>query len=104
LPERLPPIPLRGERYLHHLLLFLAQKTIDDKAAGLTEAEQGWLEKDSFIEMLQLGETLINRQIYQLTKQLLKVLPEYLVLPQMIERRKSQLRFVCENVRIQGGN
>lgn len=92
-----------GERSHHYLLLLLARKYAEDKAAGLTELEQGWLEKEQLVKMLQLDEIHINMQIYRFRKQLLKALPENVALPQMIERRKGEVRFVCDNVRIDGG-
>ncbi|MFT4928845.1 MAG: hypothetical protein ACI8WB_004965 [Phenylobacterium sp.] len=92
-----------GERNHHYLLLLLARKYLEDKAEGFTTMEQGWIEKDALIKMLNLDEIHINMQIYRFRKQVLKALPQHLVFPQMIERRKGAIRFVCDNVRIKGG-
>lgn len=92
-----------GERSHHYLLLLLARKTIDDKTAGFSEQEQGWIDKDQLVQMLQLDEIHINMQIYRFRKQMAKALPDNVVLPQMVERRKGEIRFVCPHVSIVGG-
>ncbi|MFT4926403.1 MAG: hypothetical protein ACI8WB_002501 [Phenylobacterium sp.] len=92
-----------GERNHHYLLLVLARQYIEDAQAGFAIKEQGWIEKEQLAKMLRLTEPHINMLIYRFRKQVLKTMPENMLLPQMVERRKGALRFVCENVRIEGG-
>jgi hypothetical protein len=88
------------ERNHHYLLLLLARQRIDDKLAQFADSEQGWLDKDVFADMLQLSETHINIHLYRFRQQLLKVLPKGQPMPQLIERRKGELRFNCTDVHI----
>ena len=92
-----------GERNHHYLMLLLARQRIADKTAGFTEAEQGWVEKEKLSKMLRLSETHINIQVYRFRKQIVKALPQTLILPQVIERRTGEIRFVYDNVHITGG-
>ena len=92
-----------GERNHHYLLLLLARQRITDKQAGIDDAEQGWVEKERLSQMLGQSETHINIQVYRFRKQLIKALPPSLVLPQVIERRTGEIRFVYDNVSIVGG-
>lgn len=92
-----------GERNHHYLLLLLARRRITDKQQGIDESEQGWIEKESLSQMLGQSETHINIQVYRFRKQLIKVLPQSLVLPQVIERRTGEIRFLYDNINITGG-
>lgn len=92
-----------GERTHHYLLLMLARKRIEDLAAGITESERGWLEKEQLGKLLGMSETHINIQVYRFRKQMLKALPTSTILPQIIERRIGEIRFVYDNVVIHGG-
>lgn len=92
-----------GERNHHYLLLLLARKWMADKAAGFADTEQGWMEKDELGQMLGLSETHLNMLIYRFRKQMIKVSSDNLILPQMVQRRKGELRFVCGKVLIEGG-
>lgn len=92
-----------GERNHHYLLLLLARARIADKERGIDESEQGWIEKEALSQMLGQSETHINIQVYRFRKQLIKVLPQSLVLPQVIERRTGEIRFLYDNINITGG-
>jgi hypothetical protein len=92
-----------GERNHHYLLLILARQRKADKQSGVSEPEQGWLEKEQLSQMLGLSETHINIQVYRFRKQIVKALPESLILPQIIERRTGEIRFVYDNIQISGG-
>ena len=92
-----------GERNHHYLLLLLARRRMADKKQGIDESEQGWIEKESLSQMLGQSETHINIQVYRFRKQLIKVLPQSLVLPQVIERRTGEIRFLYDNIKITGG-
>jgi hypothetical protein len=92
-----------GERNHHYLLLLLARQRLADKAAGYDLSEQGWVEKDRLSQMLGQSETHINIQVYRFRKQIIKALPQTLILPQVIERRSGEIRFVYDNIQIAGG-
>lgn len=92
-----------AERNHHYLLLLLARQRLTDQQAGIDIAEQGWVEKERLSQMLGQSETHINIQVYRFRKQLIKVLPQSLVLPQVIERRTGEIRFVYDNISIVGG-
>ncbi len=92
-----------GERNHHYLLLLLARKRIADSKANFEKAEQGWIEKEHLGQMLGQSETHINIQVYRFRKQIIKALPQSLLLPQVIERRSGEIRFVYDNIQINGG-
>lgn len=94
-----------GERNHHYLLLLLARQRLADKNASdnIDESEQGWVEKEQLSRMLGQSETHINIQVYRFRKQIIKALPSELILPQVIERRSGEIRFVYDNIHISGG-
>lgn len=92
-----------GERNHHYLTLLLARKRIEDQEKGISESEQGWIEKDQLSQMLGLSENHINIQVYRFRKQLVKALPKTLIFPQVIERRTGEIRFAYDNIVIEGG-
>ena len=92
------------ERSHHYLMLILARQRLADKAAGFSDAEQGWIDKDVLCDMLRKCETHINIQIYRFRKQLISASPKTLALPQVIERRFGEIRFACDNIKINGGS
>lgn len=91
-----------GERTHHYLLLMLARKRLDDTRIGIADTERGWMEKEQLGQQLGMSENHINIQVYRFRKQLLKALPATTLLPQLIERRNGELRFVVDNVVING--
>lgn len=92
-----------GERNHHYLLLLLARKHIEDANAGFAESEQGWIDKRELERMLLQSEVYINMLIYRFRKQYEQILPGDVVLPQLVERRKGEVRFISTNVKISGG-
>lgn len=92
-----------GERNHHYLLLLLARQYGEDKAAGLFGQDRGWIDKDLLAKMFQQSEVYINMLIYRFRKQILKTLPEHLLMPQLIERRKGEVRLYCNDLKIDGG-
>ncbi|MDE1460830.1 FHA domain-containing protein [Spartinivicinus poritis] len=93
-----------GQRTHHYLLLLLARKRQEDKAAGLQTKEQGWIDKELLSDMLKLSENHINIQIYRFRKQLLSAISSKPTsFPQVIERRRREIRFGYEDIDIQGG-
>ena len=92
-----------GERNHHYLLLLLARQYLEDKAANFAHKERGWIDKELLERMLQQSEVYINMLIYRFRKQYDQLTPDNLVLPQLVERRKGEIRFICDNVDINGG-
>ena len=54
--------------------------------------------------MLGLSENHINIQVYRLRKSIAKLLPENVMIPQLIDRRSGEIRFGSGRVEITGGN
>lgn len=92
-----------GERNHHYLLLLLARKYLEDVDAKYAQNEQGWIDKQALERMLAQSEVYINMLIYRFRKQYEQILPEDVVLPQLVERRKGEVRFISSNVKIIGG-
>ena len=93
-----------GQRNHHYLLLLLARKRLEDKMADVSEAEQGWIDKEDLSRMLGQSENHINIQVYRFRKQLVGVLPKAMALPQPIERRTREMRFAYCDIEITGGS
>lgn len=91
-----------GERTHHYLLLFLARKRLEDKLAGITDTEQGWIEKDILSKQIGLDENHINILIYRFRKQLIKAKPSAASLLQLIERRRGGIRMALSSIEING--
>jgi len=93
-----------GERSHHYLILLLARQYLQDREnERVIEGERGWITTTELMKELRTEETTVNMQIYRFRKQLLKIKPDDMVLAQLIERRKGQVRLVCEQLDIKGG-
>ncbi len=92
-----------GHRTHHYLLLLLARQRLADNDAGLDDNEKGWVDREILSKNLGMDESHINIQIYRLRKQMTKAIPSFPVLLQIIQRRRGELRFACDSVRINGG-
>jgi hypothetical protein len=92
-----------GERSHHYLILLLARQYVNDKTRGLIGSEMGWIDKDLLATMLNFSENHINVHIWRFKKQVQAALSQHFISPQMIQRRKCEVRFVCDNVYIEGG-
>lgn len=92
-----------GQRNHHYLLLLLARKRIDDRAKGLDEREQGWIDKGMLGQMAGMNENHINIQVYRFRKQLISALPQYLELTQAVEKRRGEIRYHFDAIEINGG-
>lgn len=92
-----------GERNHHYLLLLLARKFQEDKDAGLSSQECGWLDKGLLCRMLGQSESHLNIQVYRFRKQFIDSYPDPDRVPKVIERRSGELRFVSDDVKINGG-
>ncbi|WP_019615221.1 FHA domain-containing protein [Psychromonas ossibalaenae] len=93
-----------GQRNHHYLLQLLARKRIHDMETGVSETEQGWIDKEELSKMLGQNESHINIQVYRFRKQVVSILPKSFNLPQAIERRSREIRFAYEDIKITGGS
>ena len=91
------------QRTHHYLMLILARKRLKDVNEGLQAEEQGWLHKRDLDQLTGLTERHVNIQVYRFRKQIIKSLPSYLDLPQIIETRRGSIRFASEFIKISGG-
>lgn len=57
----------------HYLLVVLARHALDQRAAGLSMAEAGWLDPEELSRMLRLGRTSINVYIHRIRGQVADV-------------------------------
>ena len=103
-----------GEQDHHQVILMLARQQIADKKAALkvtghkgiaqeidsTTSEQGWVNNSLLCQQLNISENQLNVMIYQFRKQLINTLPKNLILPQAIEKRSGQHRFIYDNIQI----
>jgi hypothetical protein len=90
-----------GDKNHHQLLLLLARQRIADINSGLSQGQQGWLEKSNLAKLLKSNETQVNIQVYLLRKQVIQALPHDLIVPQMFEIHHEAIRLVYENVQIE---
>lgn len=92
-----------GKRNHHYLMLLLARKRLEDAESGISDAEQGWMDKEHLCKMLGLSENHINILVYRFRKQVISLLPRSLNFPQAIERRTGEIRFAYADIEISGG-
>ncbi|MCV6624939.1 MAG: FHA domain-containing protein [Cellvibrionaceae bacterium] len=93
-----------GERIHHYMLLHLARCRAEDAAAGLAEADQGWVETSQLSKDLGVEDSHINIQIFRARKQLSDSLPSLIGADQLIERRRGLLRFGGQQFQVQRGD
>ncbi|MFT4925768.1 MAG: hypothetical protein ACI8WB_001863 [Phenylobacterium sp.] len=86
-----------GEQQHHQVILMLAHQQIADKKAV---SEQGWVNNNLLCQQLNINENQLNALINQFRKQLINTLPKNLILPQAIEKRSGQHRFIYANIQI----
>lgn len=54
-----------GVRAYNYLLLVLARRRLDDRSAGIPDAEQGWIRQDDLLRMLRMSENHLNISVYR---------------------------------------
>lgn len=92
-----------GERNHHYLLLLLARQQHQDKTTISNNEEQGWLPRNQLATMLGTDEQHINMQIYRFRKQVIAAIPQHQMFAHVIEKRRGQIRFLWNDIDIQGG-
>ena len=93
-----------AERTHHYSLLMLARQRLADKQRGLDQVSQGWLALSQLSQMLGLEIAHINIQIFRARNQLMQTIPEALTWPELVERRRGEVRFGALNFSIVHGN
>ncbi|SFU29600.1 hypothetical protein [Pseudoduganella namucuonensis] len=81
-----------GERAHHYSLLTLARRRMDDARQGLDPSSQGWIQLDQLSRMLGLDPSHLNIQIHRARSQIARALPDGATLPDVVERRRGELR------------
>ena len=81
-----------GERVHHYCLLLLARKRLEDANKGFELHHQGWIKLDALAAMLGQSNSYINIQIFRLRSQLTQALGQVQEAPELIERRRNELR------------
>ena len=93
-----------GERAHHYLLATLARKRLDDANRGFDPASQGWIDTERLSRMLGFDASHLNIQIFRMRSQLAKVLPTEIPPPDVIERRRGEVRFASFKFQIVHGS
>lgn len=90
-----------GERVHHYALLTLARRRLADRASGIDPHSQGWIDTELLSKMLGLEAAHLNIQIFRMRRQIALALPAS---PDVIERRRGQIRFGTPPVSIARGS
>ncbi|WP_194270699.1 FHA domain-containing protein [Glaciimonas soli] len=81
-----------GERVHHYCLIKLARKRLEDAKLGVDSGSQGWMDLQLFAAMLGLDVSYVNTHIFRIRNQLAQALPDGITLPNIIERRRDEVR------------
>ena len=93
-----------GERTHHYCLLALARKRLEDAARQIDPHAQGWIDFERFSKMLGLDSSHVNIQIFRARNQLMRAIPEWVHLPNIVERRRGGVRLGAFRFRIERGS
>jgi len=89
-----------GERVHHYTLLTLARERLADMQHGIERYSQGWIEMDRLSRMLGLDVAHLNIQIFRARRQIAKEFPISMSLPDIVERRRREVRLAAVQVHI----
>ena len=81
-----------GERVHHYALLTLARRRLQDAGDGFADAAQGWTGAAQLATMLGIDPSHLNIQLYRARAQLAKALGKGPRVPELVERRRGELR------------
>lgn len=81
-----------GERAHHYSLLTLARRRFADYQRGLDALAQGWLGVDQLSKMLGIEPSHLNIQLFRARSQIMGEQREKHTLPDLIERRRGEVR------------
>ncbi|RZT04562.1 hypothetical protein EV582_5453 [Duganella sp. BK701] len=93
-----------GERVHHYSLLTLARRRLSDFRRGLDPSSQGWTDAAQLSRMLGLDPAHLNIQLHRARAQLARALPDGVRLPDLVERRRGELRLGALPFRIVRGS
>lgn len=87
-------------RSYHYLLVLLARQRLDDRGAGLSAADEGWIDAESLCEMLKERRDVLNVHVYRIRQQLVSA--GVIDGRDVIERRPhaQQLRLAIRDVTV----
>ena len=95
-----------GERAFNQMLLMLARKRLVDMQAGYPLKDQGWMMMEQLTTMLskeelkEIDQYHVNVRIHRIKEQLIKLQPYGSQFISIIERRKGEIRFNHERIKI----
>ncbi|MFC7419713.1 FHA domain-containing protein [Iodobacter arcticus] len=92
-----------GERTHHYSLLTLARRRYEDAQRGMDALSQGWIAVDDLSKMLGLEPTHLNTQLFRARSQVMRECHENKHCPEVIERRRGEVRFSAAPFRIMRG-
>jgi len=93
-----------GERVHHYSLLTLARQRLHDAGRGVDPSSQGWTEAAKLSRMLGVDPVHLNIQLHRARAQLARALPDGVRLPDLVERRRGELRLGALSFRIVRGS
>ncbi len=92
-----------GERVHHYSLLTLARRRFADHQRGLDESSQGWVGVEQLSKMLGIDSSHLNIQLFRARSQIMREERENRRLPDVIERRRGEVRLGACPFRITRG-
>lgn len=92
-----------GERAHHYSLLTLARRRFADHERGLDALAQGWLGVDQLSKMLGIEPSHLNIQLFRARSQIMGEQRAKYTLPDLIERRRGEVRLRAYPFRITRG-
>jgi hypothetical protein len=81
-----------GERAHHYSLLTLARRRFADHQRGFDEPSQGWVGVDQLSKMLGIDPSHLNIQLFRARSQIMREQRDSGQLPDVIERRRGEVR------------
>lgn len=92
-----------GERVHHYILLVLARLRLEDHNKGEIPENQGWIDIDQLLEMLNVKRKHFNIQLYRLRQQVTQLFPQHPLNTTLVERRAQKIRMGYPRFTIIGG-
>lgn len=92
-----------GERVHHYSLLTLARSRYADFQRGLDESTQGWVSVERLSKMLGIDASHLNIQLFRARSQIMSEQRAHGHLPDVIERRRGEVRLSAYPFRITRG-
>lgn len=81
-----------GEQTHHYLLLLLARQRLIDAAQGLGPQDQGWIDNETLVKLLDMDKAHLHIHIFRLRKLFEPVVAQGLIQQDFIERSQRGVR------------